>query len=191
MHAAGVDEEGGAPMDALLLIDLQEDFFEPPGLAGERRRVVEAVLRWVEQARRVDARIIEIRTELPEDESTWALNMRDDRQPVALEGTPGAQGLAELGHLALPVIVKRRDDAFVGTDLALRLRALGAERLVIAGVSTEACIALTAAGAYARDFRVALAGGAIASADPDAHDRSIAWLAAQYRQPVMSLPKDC
>jgi len=175
-------------MDALLLIDLQEDFFEPPGLAEARAGVVAETRRWVEHAHEIGASVLEVRTEVPEDDSTWALNMRDDQQPVALEGTAGARRVAELADLDVPTIVKRRDDAFLGTDLESWLHELHAERLVVAGISTEACVAVTAASAYARDFRVALAGGAVASADPQSHEQALDWLATQYRQVVIPVP---
>jgi len=176
-------------MDALLLIDLQEDFFTPPSLARQRSAVVDAVRCWVDVAVEADAMVLEVRTEVPDDPAAWALNMRDDGHPVALHGRPGTRRLDELTDLHVDTtIVKRRDDAFVGTDLAHVLRSAGVENVTIAGVSTEACVALTAAGAYARDFRVSLAGDAVASASSSAHEQALAWLASQYRQPVIPCP---
>ncbi len=172
-------------VDALLLIDLQEDFFSPPELARRRPGLVSAVWQWAEIAETAGADVIEVRTEVPDDPATWALNMREDRQPVALKGTPGSRRLDELTGLRVTeTVTKRRDDAFVGTDLAHLLRSRGVEQIVIAGVSTEACIALTAAGAYARDLRVRIAGGAVASADQGAHEAALRWLEQQYRQSV-------
>lgn len=176
-------------MRALLLIDLQEDFLEPPPLAAQRSELVRAVRRWVDWARAHGLPVIEVRTVLPEDKSTWALNMRDDDQPVVLEGTTGAETLGELDLSPDVAIVKRRDDAFHGTDLRERLRALGVDELIVGGVVTEACIAMTAATAYAHDLRVLIAGGAVASADEKAHAAALKWLREQYRQDVVS-PED-
>lgn len=176
-------------MRALLLIDLQEDFLDPPPLAEQRSDVVRAVQRWADWARDHDVPVIEVRTVLPEDKSAWALNMREDDLPVVLEGTKGAETLTELDLRPDVEIVKRRDDAFHGTDLLERLRALDVDELVVGGVVTEACIAMTAATAYAHDLRVLIADGAVTSADRDAHDAALKWLREQYRQDVVS-PED-
>lgn len=173
-------------MDALLLIDLQEDFLSTPRLAQARPDLLRATRRWIALAREHDVPIVEIRTVLPRDRSEWALNMRDDDSPVALEGTEGAGRVHELDDLEAQLVLKTRDDAFLGTDLERRLRDLRAERIVIAGVSTQACVALTAAGAYARDLRVGLAAGAVASEDDAAHVRTLRWLADEYRQRLVS-----
>ncbi|WP_286930086.1 MULTISPECIES: cysteine hydrolase family protein [Aeromicrobium] len=176
-------------MRALVIIDLQEDFLDPPDLREQRSDIVRAVQRWTDWARDHDVPIVEVRTVLPEDKSTWALNMRDDDQPVVLEGTKGAETLTELDLRPDLELTKRRDDAFHGTDLLERLRELGVDELVLAGVVTEACIAMTAATAYAHDFRVQIADGAVTSADEKAHVAALKWLREQYRQDVVS-PED-
>jgi nicotinamidase-related amidase len=169
---------------ALVLIDLQEDFLDAPGMRERRPALLRAVRRWVDLAEAAGAPVIEVRTELPEDPEAWALNMREDGQPVALAGTPGASRVSELADLEMTTVLKRRDDAFLGTGLAALLRGHGIDHLVVAGVSTQACVAMTAAIAYAHDLSVVLAGEAVASDDAHAHTEAIRWLADEYRQPV-------
>lgn len=82
------------------------------------------------------------------------------------------------------VIEKTRDSAFHGTTLAERLDDRGIDSIAICGVSTESCIAMTAAEAYARDIHVTLVGDALASVDPEAHDHALDRLVRQYRQTV-------
>ncbi|MCD9154833.1 cysteine hydrolase family protein [Aeromicrobium duanguangcaii] len=173
-------------MRALIVIDLQEDFLNPPPLREQRSAIVRSVQEWTDWARRSDVPIVEVRTVLPQDKSTWALNMREDDQPVVLERTQGAELLAELDLRPDVTILKRRDDAFHGTDLLERLHELDVDELVIAGVVTEACIAMTAASAYANDFLVWIAEGAVTSADEKAHRAALLWLKEQYRQEVVS-----
>ncbi|MFS0886982.1 cysteine hydrolase family protein [Aeromicrobium sp. 179-A 4D2 NHS] len=173
-------------MRALLLIDLQEDFLNPPPLAEQREDLVRAVQGWIDWARDNDVPVIEVRTVLPRDKSTWALNMREDDQPVVLEGTEGIERLRELEvdpHLS---IEKRRDDAFHGTDLLDRLHNLDVDEIVLAGVVTEACIAMTAATAYAHDLKVSIAEGAVTSYDEKRHTAALKWLEEQYRQQVVT-----
>lgn len=173
----------------LVLIDLQEDFLAPPALRERRDELVQGVQRWIDWSRDHDLPVFEVRTVLPHDRATWALNMREDDQPVVLEGTAGAEPLAELDVEPDVSLVKRRDDAFHGTDLIERLHEFGADQIVLAGVSTEACIAMTAASAYAYDLTVWIADGAVASTDARAHVTALAWLEQQYRQRLVT-PED-
>ncbi|RLV56264.1 cysteine hydrolase [Aeromicrobium phragmitis] len=175
-----------APDRALLLIDLQEQFFDPPGLQKVRGDLVTAVQRLLTAARQAGAPMINVRTVHRRDRSTWALNMLEDDQPMVLEGSPGAAPLVELDLAGAHEVLKTRDDAFFATELDALLERLGTRELVLTGVETEACIALTASSAYARDLRVHLATDAIASADEEQHRRTLELLHAQYRQPLVA-----
>ena len=169
---------------ALLLIDLQYDYFND----GELERCRDDLVRWsnllVERARVAGAPVVEARTVHKRDKSTWALNMLEDDQGMALEGSRGAERLDELAEPD-HVIVKTRDSAFHDTDLSDFLAERGVDRLVLAGVSTESCIAATATDAYAHDLRVVIVEDATASIEWDLHDQTLARLKAQYRQEVV------
>jgi len=80
--------------------------------------------------------------------------------------------------------VKTRDSAFHGTGLDEWLADRGVGRLVLAGVSTESCIAATATDAYAHDLEVVLVSDATASVESRLHDQTLERLQAQYRQDV-------
>jgi nicotinamidase-related amidase len=60
-------------------------------------------------------------------------------------------------------IVKPRQSSFYGTDLDVVLRTLGAQRVVLAGVTTNICVQATAQDARARDLGVVVAGDLTAS----------------------------
>ena len=169
---------------ALVLVDLQNDYFADDALASRRDELVTRVNALVDRARRAGVLVIEVQTVHARDRSTWALNMRDDDQGMVLEGSTGAERLT---GLAAPdqVVAKTRDSAFHRTGLAALLRAKGVTELVLAGVSTESCIFQTAADAYAHDLRVVLVADATASADAVEHARTLARLRDQYRQPAV------
>lgn len=171
---------------ALVLIDLQEDFLGAPGLREQRDDLVAAAAAWVAWATDRGMPVVEVRTVLPLEEDSWALNMRDDMQPVVLDGTPGSFRAHELEFTPDVSLEKRRDDAFHGTNLAQALHELGVDQVVLLGVSTEACVAMTGASAYAHDFRVVVARDAVASADRTAHDAALLWLEEQYRAPALT-----
>ena len=87
-----------------------------------------------------------------------------------LEGTPDvelAEGLdAAAGE---KVILKRRYSGFLGTDLELTLRTLGAASVVVCGVLTNVCPFVTAMEAFMRGFRVYYPADATAALNRDLH----------------------
>ena len=170
---------------ALLLIDLQNDYFNDDELARCRDDLLDRSNQLIRAARDEGAPVVEVRTEHARDKSTWALNMLDDDQGMAIEGTEGVRRLDGLLGPDL-CIVKTRDSAFHGTDLAAWLADRDVDRLVLAGVSTESCIAATATDAYAHDLRVVLVEDATASVEWRLHDETLARLEKQYRQEVVS-----
>lgn len=75
------------------------------------------------------------------------------------------------------VIPKIRYDAFVATDLDLRLREAGVKDLAITGVMTNLCCESTARDAFMRDFRVFFAADGTAAPSLDFHRSSLLNLA--------------
>jgi nicotinamidase-related amidase len=169
---------------ALVVIDLQNDYFNDEELERCRDDVLARTNQLVRAARDAGAPVVEVQTVHARDKSTWALNMLDDGRGMAIEGTEGARRLD--GLLDPDVcILKTRDDAFHDTELAELLRERHVDRLVLAGVSTESCIAATATDAYARDLRVVLVADATASVEWRLHDETLERLQKQYRQEVV------
>ena len=167
---------------ALVIIDLQNGFFEDPVLARERPRIVEATNSLAERARAAGAPVFTVVTEHARDRCTWTLNMRDDDQGFNFEGSTQASLLADLHLPGSQRIAKLRDSAFLGTDLAQRLRLAGAGRVLLAGVSAQSCVAQTGADAFAHDFRVAYATDAIGSPKPQLGSRILNFICEEYRQ---------
>ena len=176
-----LEEPGPAPRTALLLIDLQEAFFEDPALAAARADVLAAVQALAGGARRAGAPILLITTEHSRDRSTWTLSMLEDDQGYLFHGDPSTAVVHELDTTGMTRIEKTRDSAWFGTDLSLRLRNLGVGRVLIAGVSTHACIAQTARDAYAHNVRAAVVRDAIADERAE-HMRTVLELLVEDRQ---------
>jgi nicotinamidase-related amidase len=119
---------------ALILIDVQQAFVERE-MAGERRNNRQALAnigRLLAAFRDRDMAIFHIRHASTEPDS----RLRPDRS--------GYQPIAE-AHEAEgePVLVKKVNSAFIGTDLEKRLREAGHETLVIAGITTNHCVETT------------------------------------------------
>ncbi|MFJ5692588.1 cysteine hydrolase family protein [Arthrobacter sp. NPDC093125] len=175
-------------MIALLIIDMQNAYFEDPGLAPRREELVRACNRLISDFTGKGAKVLLVGTEHERDKSTWSLNMLEDDQGFIFRGSDQADFVPGLEVDGLPRLVKTRDSAFTGTDLIARLRNWGAEELVLAGVATHNCIAQTAADAFAHNFRVIYAEEAMASGNERAAADMLRILTDEYRQPV--LPTD-
>jgi len=119
---------------ALIVVDVQRAFDEWEA-AGKRRNNPQAVARIADLLgafRDCGAPIFHIRHESMRPNSSFALgasgcSVKDEAREIAGE----------------PVIVKRVNSAFIGTDLEARLRAAGITTLVICGATTNHCVETT------------------------------------------------
>jgi nicotinamidase-related amidase len=171
---------------AVLIIDMQNAFFEAEPLASQQDRVVTGCNELIRAARESGTKVMMVCTEHERDKSTWTLSMLDDDQGFIFSGSEQAQFVPGLDWHDLPRVVKIRDSAFVATDLLLRLRNWNVDRLILAGVASHNCVAQTAADAFAHNFHVVYAVDAMASTDEHAADEVLAVLSAEYRQPQLS-----
>ncbi|WP_246018932.1 cysteine hydrolase family protein [Arthrobacter crusticola] len=171
---------------ALLIIDMQNAYFEDEALERHRLTLTRECNRLARHAVEAGSEVLVIVTEHHRDRSTWTLSMLEDDQGFLFAGSRQAELVDGLEAEGFERVVKTRDSAFFGTDLAGRLRSRGVEGLVLAGVSTHNCIAHTSADAFAHNFRVAFAEDAIASTNEDYASAMLTILSDEYRQPVLS-----
>ncbi|MGK3955569.1 cysteine hydrolase family protein [Arthrobacter sp. R4] len=173
-------------MIALLVIDMQNAYFEDPALAAQQKDLVAACNELVEAFASNGHKALLVGTEHERDKSTWSLNMLDDDQGFIFRGSEQARFVPGLAIDGLPQLVKTRDSAFIGTDLLSRLRNWGVDEVVLAGVSTHNCIAQTGADAFARNIRVTYAEDATGSENTRAATDMLRILSDEYRQRVQS-----
>lgn len=186
--SASTDTNRSLVWQAVVMIDMQTDFFNDPELERCRVDLVSACNSLTDAAIERGLPVFEVRTVHAADRSTWALNMLDDGAGMTIAGTAGAEPVEGLRHSGttegIELITKTRDNAFYRTPLEDRLRASGVTAFLLGGVSTESCIAATATEGYARDFRVGIVLDAMASVRWELHDHAISSLHEQYRQPA-------
>jgi nicotinamidase-related amidase len=75
------------------------------------------------------------------------------------------------------VVRKTRYSGFVGTDLDQRLRDMGVDTLVVAGLTTECCVDSTVRDAFDLDYHVFVAADACAAYEADIHEASLKVMA--------------
>lgn len=170
---------------ALLVVDVQNSYFEFPRLSQQKGAVVARVNELLDAAHEAGRPVVLVRTQHERDGSTWTLNMRDDGQGFAFPGTDQAQFVDGLRAGAHVEIVKTRDSAFFDTGLREELDRLGVAHLLVCGVSTHSCVAQTATDAFAYNVHVGIARDATASDNPDLATALLAFLEDEMRQPLL------
>lgn len=172
---------------AVLVIDIQVDFASSDGALGpyvDMAAVQPAVMaaeRLVEAARAAGTPVVFVGlfTSPETDSPSWKERMRrrggdpDDESALCRAGQPGSDFY---GPRPLPgevVVRKARYSGFVGTDLNARLKALGVDTLIAAGLTTECCVDSTVRDAFSLDYHVFVAGDACAAYEADIHTASL------------------
>ncbi len=172
---------------AVMVIDIQADFASPDGALGAYvdmaavQPAVKAAERLVEAARAAGAPVVFVGlfTAPETDSPSWKERMRrrggdpDDESALCRVGQPGSDFY---GPKPLPgevVVQKTRYSGFVGTDLDARLKALGVDTLIAAGLTTECCVDSTVRDAFSLDYHVFVAADACAAYEPEIHTVSL------------------
>ncbi|MEM8546713.1 MAG: isochorismatase family cysteine hydrolase [Pseudomonadota bacterium] len=159
---------------ALLVIDMQEDFFRHERLVQKREALVQRTNELTEICRASGCQVIWVTQEFSPDLTDAPLEVRKKGIRVVIADTPGAAVLAEIRRDASDLtIVKKRYSAFFGTHLDVTLAERSIDRLIIAGINTHACVRSTVVDAYQRDYDVVLAKDCIDSHDSEHHD--VSW----------------
>jgi len=176
-----------APADALIAVDVQNDFLPGGALAvpgGEA--VVQPLNAWLADFAGHGCATFASRDWHPADHCSFAA--RGGPWPVhCVAGTRGAAFAAGLRLPAGCVVVDKGThadreaySAFAGTALAAELAAVGARRLWIGGLATDYCVAATARDALALGLAVVVLIDAVRAVEVTAGDgaRALAALAA-------------
>ena len=152
---------------ALLLIDLQEDFLNRPGLVPEKSNLVERCGVLLDGWRRAGLSVLHAYTIVSPDGADRMPHWKKKDYWACVEGTPGSRPPPILApRLDEAVFRKTMFSAFGNSGLDEALRALGVDTLVLGGVYLHSCVRATALDAYARGFEVWIAADAVGSTEP-------------------------
>ncbi len=148
---------------ALLVIDLQNDFCHPNGLAAQAGNDVSdiaAMLPRLEHlcadARAAQVPLIYVR-QTHDDWNDSGPRRALPRYKTFYPCLTGSWGAEFWGVTPGPddyVLTKHRQSAFVGTSLDLVLRSRGIHTLLLAGTNTHVCVDCTARDGFQRDYYV-------------------------------------
>lgn len=172
---------------AVLVIDIQVDFASPNGALGEYvdmaavQPAVAAAERLVDAARRARVPVIFVGlfTTPETDSPSWKERMRrrggdpDNESNLCREGEVGSDFYGPKPLPGETVVKKTRYSGFGAAELDARLKALGVDTLVVAGLTTECCVDSTVRDAFSLDYHVFVAADACAAYEADIHAASL------------------
>jgi len=147
--------------DALLIVDVQNDFCPGGALAVQRGDEVVSVLnRWIQQAEDQGVTIFASRDWHPAKHISFK-ERGGPWPPHCVQGTSGAAFHPDLKLPRDVQIISKADkpdvdsySAFGGTDLAERLRRAGVRRVWIGGLTQDYCVRETSMDALREGFQV-------------------------------------
>ena len=174
---------------AVIVIDCQVDFGASDGKMARRgtdmtapQAALAKAVGLVDAARNAGVTIVFVRLLAhPGGENRIAREAKarrqDDAPDLCVEGTPGADFIGPPPQAGDIIVSKTHFSAFARTGLADQLHALGVDTLVLAGLTTECCVASSAWDGFEHDFHILIAEDACAAYEPELHSHALKALA--------------
>jgi nicotinamidase-related amidase len=173
---------------AVILVDVQNDFFTGPLKIKRDITIVEPLQQLVVAARKNDVPIIySIDAHYPQDVEVlrkWGNH--------AIKGTQGAQVIVELKPEEGKdyIVEKRTYSGFYETGLDPLLRSLykgeGVKTVVLGGLHTNMCIRHTSADAFFRGYQIVIAKDGVEAFTVEDHEQGLKYLEYVYNAKIMT-----
>jgi nicotinamidase-related amidase len=174
---------------AVILVDVQNDFFTGPLKIKRAINIVEPLQRLVVAARKNNVPVIySVDAHYPQDVEVvrkWGNH--------AIKGTEGAQVISELkAEEGKDYIVEKRTySGFYETGLDPLLRSLykgeGVKTVVLGGLHTNMCIRHTSADAFFRGYQIVIAQDGVEAFTVEEHEQGLKYLEYVYNAKVMAV----
>lgn len=172
---------------AIILVDVQNDFFTGPLKIKRVINITETLQRLVVAARKNGVPVIySIDAHYPQDVEVvrkWGNH--------AIKGTEGAQVIAELKPQEGKdyIVEKRTYSGFYETGLDPLLRSLyqgdGVKTVILGGLHTNMCIRHTSADAFFRGYQIIIAKDGVEAFTQEDHEQGLKYLEYVYNAKVM------
>jgi nicotinamidase-related amidase len=174
---------------AVILVDVQNDFFTGPLKIKRVINITEPLQRLVVAARKNDVPVIySIDAHYPQDVEVvrkWGNH--------AIKGTQGAQVIAELKPEEGRdyIVEKRTYSGFYETGLDPLLRSLyggdGVKTVILGGLHTNMCIRHTSADAFFRGYHIVIAKDGVEAFTVEEHEQGLKYLEYVYNAKIMAV----
>ena len=162
---------------ALLLIDVQNDFLQRPGIHPSPEILVQTLATLVSRLRQAGITVIHAHTRVRADGSDRMPHWIHNDYMACVDGTSGCLSPDVLMPVQQDYLVtKQFYSAFESPRLDAILKDEQVDTLVVAGLFTHGCVRSSVLDAYARGYRVLVAEDAVASNEPGHAGNSVKWL---------------
>lgn len=169
MHGSAPDHHH----TALLLIDVINDFEFPRGdeLFSQALPIAPKIAELKKRARAVEIPAVYVNDNF----GRWQSNFDQLVQHCLNDGVRGQPFVDQLKPDVDSdyFVLKPKHSAFYQTPLDLLLKHLGAQRLILTGVSTNSCVLFTAADAYMRDLELMVPDDCAAACNAHEHNTAL------------------
>ncbi|MEU5164265.1 isochorismatase family protein [Streptomyces sp. NPDC020875] len=175
-----VDWKPDPARSVLLVHDLQRHFLSAYGADSPTvKALLTAVARLRAEADRAGVPVLW--TAQRGGQSPAERGLQQDFWGSGLPADPRAEAIPAEVAPASPdqVLTKWKYSAFVRTDLAERMAALGRDQLVVTGVYAHIGVLMTAADAWMRDIRAFVVADAVADFSAREHRMALEWAAGR------------
>jgi nicotinamidase-related amidase len=181
------DLHGSAPdhhHTALLLIDVINDFEFPRGdeLFSQALSIAPKIAELKKRARAVEIPAVYVNDNF----GRWQSNFDQLVQHCLKDGVRGRPFVDQLKPDVDSdyFVLKPKHSAFYQTPLDLLLKHLGAQRLILTGVSTNSCVLFTAADAYMRDLELIVPDDCAAACNAHEHNTALEQMKCMLKADV-------
>jgi nicotinamidase-related amidase len=171
---------------AVIVVDMIRGFTDPSCPLGcESTTVVAANAALLEAARAKQLPIAFTTVIYRDSEQASVFRARVPALNLLFAGSPWTDVEPRLNRRSEEWLVEKRwASAFFDTDLAMRLRAAGADSLIVTGLTTSGCVRATVVDGLQHDFRVVVPREGVGDRNPDAHVANLHDMHAKYADVV-------
>src|SRR5215207_684220 len=151
----------------LLLVDLQRDYLDAPGLRPPADAIIRRATHLLEGSRTAAVDVAHVWTTVSRQADNRMPHWKREGRWLCEEGAPGHPPPPALAPApGEPVIHKTHFDPFSGTALDDLIRERGSDLLVICGVHLHGCVRQAVLAAYERGLETWVAEDAVGSDEP-------------------------
>ncbi len=174
---------------ALLVIDIQKDFcasYLSTRDVTSTSLMLPRLIDFVKTARAAGVQVVNIKTEHPDETNTPSWLARKwtpsgQRPELCRPGTEGAEFMPgfepQPGDL---VVTKYRYSGFIGTNLNMVLKTIGAETIIATGTASNNCVEATARDGFMLDYYLVFVSDGTSSYDDRLHEATLTSIRNHY-----------
>jgi len=165
---------------SLLLVDLQNDFLDSPGLQPVSEILIPKTVALLQGCRSRKTSVIHVWTTISRKEDRRLLHWKKSNRWMCVAGTRGHQAPSALQPQEDEAIIHKTGfNGFAGGKLDAALRDLRCNAVIVTGLHLHTCVRAIAMECLERGLRVFIPEDAVASNDPVLAAATRRWLAAR------------